>query len=1483
MLPKLTLPVLPDDGKKFLYLVRPCPFIFILLCTMVVYGQPGKPLMRPGALPPLMGQHQWMPGANAQQGVKPVLLSSASLLSNTIDYPTEDCFTYTYQLQVGNLTSNESNQDAFTATSGATYLVGQTSMNGNGDGLLQKLDEKGIVVWSKTIGRADRNEVIRSVRELPNGHLILIGTSMLADGRDKKVFFAATTQEGAVLWVKTLNSVSGYRGAGIAVTPYEEVGFVADNETSVIYGRITEAGNLVWLKKLQLFENGHAIGITKYDYNGWFIACTGTEEGRRVGAVIKVEPKDGAVIWFNKLGGTAVDAEYILHDMEIINLRPRITGIYAKGGAPFQLFKLTVNTSTMTESVQTFQLPGVAIDATAQSVICPLGEVIAFAPTGSSAELYTFKMITEAYPDHLTTWRRMFSNWQGHKLTAVERTHDGGYLFLSDKKISAVDNDIYLSKADSAGLTGSCDPGTDFLLESSFVYNPPAQLISQGAAGIDGMLSDENWQFQDRTFSSTYYCKSLTCPPQKNEDPCMTTFYRKYRSAGFCDLGSELRVNPQGEILVLGRTRSNAYEPGTTAGLLLKLDAKGKILVRNRVRVGETSEFYKQIPLRDDNVLIAGYSRYNNKSYMTLTKLSNKLEVVWSRAVPIYPVISHLFAISESEDGSIFFSYQEGADSWNQDLSLMKLDKGGNVIWLHHYQPQGQFITSYNGSMCQDQEYLYTAHYANGTYKGLLIKKLRKSDGSIVWAKVYDAIGADQTRILNNFSLLGDKLVLQGDVGMQDNSNHSTIVVMDKEGYIINTKTLQGYNFSMTVTGNQQLALAGYIYDNQRPPYVGYSGFLRLDSNLQVLYSKKIYTAPSSSGGIAEGADGFIYETGTFFYQNVYNNDLYVKKYGFDGVVGSCFIDSLQIDFGKEVFKITAVPIQKTIGAVNLENLPFLVEGYSLQQNDLLCSTEAPCTSLKLSGPTAVCDDAVQTFVVAKNLNCRQPVYFSFDPKKVRQVYLSDDTLKVQFTEMGQVSIKASIFTGCIWLHDSLMITVGNAPRLLSLGADTTLCPSNTLLLNAGKGYQSYLWQDGATYSTFKVTVPGTYHVQAEDGCGNVFKDTILVSAAPPIAFSLGPDRSKCNQDTLHLSAPAGFLNYSWSTASNNALGRTATLVVNPALATAYYVQAEKTPGCFAYDTVQVAVNHSPAINLGRDTTLCAGDSLLLYAGSGFSRYLWEAQVGGQASAVIIAKSKGAYSVQAWDGNGCVSKDTLWIRDVFAGPAIDLNKDTALCRGTSRTLHAGSGFAAYQWSTGAATPSITVNQTGVYKVQVTDRNGCRATDSVQITKLLPLPAAFLQPDARLCAYESLVLKPTATFSRYLWSTGGTAPQLTVSSAGLYWLEVTDGNQCVGRDSLVISLKNDCISGFHVPTAFTPDRDGKNDVFRPLIFGAVKQYQFAVYNRWGEVVFRSSEVGKGWDGKFVGKPQDTNVYIWTCVYQLEGGRVQSEKGTVVLVR
>jgi gliding motility-associated-like protein len=86
-----------------------------------------------------------------------------------------------------------------------------------------------------------------------------------------------------------------------------------------------------------------------------------------------------------------------------------------------------------------------------------------------------------------------------------------------------------------------------------------------------------------------------------------------------------------------------------------------------------------------------------------------------------------------------------------------------------------------------------------------------------------------------------------------------------------------------------------------------------------------------------------------------------------------------------------------------------------------------------------------------------------------------------------------------------------------------------------------------------------------------------------------------------------------------------------------------------------------------------------------------------------------------------------------------------------------------------------------------------------------------------------------------------------------------------------------------PSAFTPNQDGKNDIFKPIITGNIKHYEFFIYNRWGQVVFRTTDATKGWDGKFLGKEQNNNVFIWQCSYQFEGEAIRTQKGTVILIK
>ena len=163
-----------------------------------------------------------------------------------------------------------------------------------------------------------------------------------------------------------------------------------------------------------------------------------------------------------------------------------------------------------------------------------------------------------------------------------------------------------------------------------------------------------------------------------------------------------------------------------------------------------------------------------------------------------------------------------------------------------------------------------------------------------------------------------------------------------------------------------------------------------------------------------------------------------------------------------------------------------------------------------------------------------------------------------------------------------------------------------------------------------------------------------------------------------------------------------------------------------------------------------------------------------------------------------------------------------------------------------------------------------------------MPSHFLPDQLTICEGIPQVLTSSKSFVSYFWSTGATTPSITVTTSGNYWLEVPYGNTCKSRADIKV-LPKKCNQQFYFPTAFTPNADGKNDLLKPVIYGQVLQYKLTIYNRWGQIVLHSTNPASGWDGKWQGKLQESNVYIWMCTYQLVGEAVKTEKGTVMVIR
>jgi len=391
--------------------------------------------------------------------------------------------------------------------------------------------------------------------------------------------------------------------------------------------------------------------------------------------------------------------------------------------------------------------------------------------------------------------------------------------------------------------------------------------------------------------------------------------------------------------------------------------------------------------------------------------------------------------------------------------------------------------------------------------------------------------------------------------------------------------------------------------------------------------------------------------------------------------------------------------------------------------------------------------------------------------------------------------------------------------------------------------------------------------------------DTVIFQQAPALNFNVGPDTSYCLKDPVTLQAPGGYNQYFWRTNNNTNTYNTNSFTVYPPTTTQYFASAQTTLGCIVKDSILITVKAPDPVYLGNDTSFCVGDSILLNAGSGFLNYSWST---GASEATIWVLKQGIYSVKVQSVNGCYGSDTLMVNKLFLLPIINLDQSNFLCDGSIRTLNAGNGFLSYLWQNGSGSSKLDADATGTYWVQVKDNNGCVARDTVFITQIIPKSSGFLLTDTLICDGYPSKIQAAGQFSSYVWSTGEKNNNITIKKAGTYTLTVTDQYGCPTTSSVSVTTKQ-CLYGIFFPNAFSPNFDGRNDLFRPNVFGNLTTYRLQIFNRWGQKVFESEDYTKGWEGTLSNMMQISGTYAWICHYQFAGESEKTETGTLILIR
>jgi gliding motility-associated-like protein len=251
---------------------------------------------------------------------------------------------------------------------------------------------------------------------------------------------------------------------------------------------------------------------------------------------------------------------------------------------------------------------------------------------------------------------------------------------------------------------------------------------------------------------------------------------------------------------------------------------------------------------------------------------------------------------------------------------------------------------------------------------------------------------------------------------------------------------------------------------------------------------------------------------------------------------------------------------------------------------------------------------------------------------------------------------------------------------------------------------------------------------------------------------------------------------------------------------------------------------------------------------------------------------------------------------IYSRPEIDLQSSEYACAGDTISIVSivdeGNGTIIYSWTGPNGYQSqnkvlllspANINQTGTYTLTVVDSMYCHESQSININ-VIPSPEIAFSPYDTLWAEPGFILEAGYGAEYYYWNTGETTENIVIDSMGNYTVEVTSYENCKSTDAIQILWAG---TPFYLPNAFTPNGDGLNDSFGVIPrYDYISKYHLSIYNRWGQRIYETTDINKGWDGTYKGSPCMLGAYVYHIVYEEFGQQPMEskvEKGTVMLVR
>lgn len=803
------------------------------------------------------------------------------------------------------------------------------------------------------------------------------------------------------------------------------------------------------------------------------------------------------------------------------------------------------------------------------------------------------------------------------------------------------------------------------------------------------------------------------------------------------------------------------------------------------------------------------------------------------------------------------------ADGW-----IAKMDLNGNVVWSTYYGGSANdeintIINPATGRLfisgtTYSSDGISTPGVFQTTFAGvrdIFVAEFNANNGARVWGSYYGGSDVDRDRGIAYSSAYGGSLLFLG-------NTKSTNVNLASPGSYISTKPGSGTNDDDGLI----VSLSDNGVTRNWSTYIGSVGADYMEAALLVLPNGDFYFGTRMTN---TNLPGFV-TPGTFI--NTYTPDIDQS-----GVVGYA------AKFSSSGNKLIATYVPGQIASITLNDYQDLIFTGQTSQNGVIGLTVTAnalyTTGTFSSNYVCITENDFSTLLYGTlfgNPNADLPSTVISLP--LNNFYVSgytqgnDPVGPDQIATAGANKVDAQGLDYYTMLICNSQVEITNPEPLYYV---------NGLNLTASNGFASYSWSGQATGSgqNFSITQAGIYYLTGTDYAGCSSKDTIEVLQpiiVPTATISGGG--TICSGDTspdvtIDLTGTAPWtITYTVNGVPTTVSSITTSPFVISNGVEGFYEITGLTDGTNNTGTFNgnatITINDPVVPDFTTVSPICSGASIAplpTVSNNGISG-LWSPALNNTATTT--------YTFTPNPGT-CATEATMTIT-VNPNTTPTFDAIPAICQGESLTALPTTSL---NGISGTWTPPLNNSVTTTYTF--TPVPGVCATTEMMIITVNPLPSIDAGQDVSIGIGESVSLTATAT-GTISWNNGENTNIIEVSpnQTTEYCATVTDGNSCTNSDCINVFVVESCNELF-VPTAFSPNNDGNNDVLF-VLGNCITDFDLMIFDRWGEMVFKSNSQNTGWDGSFKGKKLDPAVFVYTLHATVNGVEI-SREGNISIIK